>query len=54
MTTELRDQKMETDAVRREKGHQSSQLKDLMDENDQLYRNEERCRRLLDELETAK
>lgn len=39
---------------RREKGLLERQLEDLREENDQLYRNEERTKRLITETESLK
>jgi hypothetical protein len=54
LSNNLKNAQVELDSTRREHSHQSVQMKDLTEENEQLYRNEERTRRLNDELQNTK
>lgn len=47
---DLKQARLENDLVEREKTRQATQIADLVEENEQLYRNEERARRINEEL----
>jgi hypothetical protein len=50
LMADLKQARLENDMVEREKTRQATQIADLVEENEQLYRNEERARRINEEL----
>lgn len=51
LIADLREAKLNCEMVEREKTRQAAQINDLVEENEQLYRNEERARRINEELQ---
>jgi chromosome segregation ATPase len=54
MLRDVNNSKIGADGLNKEKSNMASQIRDLQEENEQLYRNEERMRRMVDELTAAK
>ena len=51
---DLRQVKLNWEMTEREKTRQTAQINDLIEENEQLYRNEERARRINEDLQNAR
>lgn len=54
LLVDLKQAKIENDQIEREKIKLAAQVSDLVEENEQLYRNEERARRINEELQNAR
>jgi hypothetical protein len=54
LLVDLRQAKIENDQIEREKIKLAAQVSDLVEENEQLYRNEERARRINEDLQNAR
>jgi hypothetical protein len=53
MLRDVNNSKIGIDGINKEKSNMVTQIRDLQEENEQLYRNEERTRRMVDELTVA-